>query len=303
MLARRLALMGLSLLITIQGLVFAAAAWADPLCDEVDSFTKECKNQVKTGQATSQGAESAGSGGSVAMCDGFSGEVVPCWSGGKRWINTIGYCTVLSKQQQVGKEPDTWLVGAGNWDEFMAGNWGSIVDCNGYYVAIAEDYTSDPPDPAEMARGAIARLDLRAIEMGLAPKTLEQDADSLGAVGLPVWMWAASKGANTTGPNMSSTSARGYTVSLTAKLKDITWDMGDGSKPVVCGIGTAYKSSMGYAVSPTCGYRYEKEGEYTVTATSHWVVEWEGIGQSGVIPVEVSRTATVRIGEIQVVSR
>ena len=47
---------------------------------------------------------------------------------------------------------------------------------------------------------------------------------------------------------------------------------------------------------------YAKDGEYTITATSHWVVNWSGIGQSGTITTQLSDTATLRIAEVQVVN-
>jgi hypothetical protein len=39
---------------------------------------------------------------------------------------------------------------------------------------------------------------------------------------------------------------------------------------------------------------------YTLTATTTVIVDWAGAGQSGSFKVQVSRSGTVRVGEIQV---
>ena len=52
--------------------------------------------------------------------------------------------------------------------------------------------------------------------------------------------------------------------------------------------------------SPDCGYRYSRQGVYTVRATSYWVVRWAGIGQSGTIPLQFTRSAVITVGEAQV---
>jgi hypothetical protein len=75
--------------------------------------------------------------------------------------------------------------------------------------------------------------------------------------------------------------------------------MGDG-KTVQCGRGTVYEDRFGTASSPTCGHTYVKQGRYTVTAESSWVVDWAGVGQTGSIDLEVSRDAQLTIGEAQV---
>ena len=59
----------------------------------------------------------------------------------------------------------------------------------------------------------------------------------------------------------------------------------------------------GKSPSPTCGYHYTQQGTFTVTATSHWEVVWSGIGQTGTIPVSFTSTATITMGEVQVLRR
>jgi len=48
------------------------------------------------------------------------------------------------------------------------------------------------------------------------------------------------------------------------------------------------------------GQAYIRQGDYTVTATSQWVITWSGIGQTGTITMDLTRSADLTIGEAQV---
>jgi len=155
-----------------------------------------------------------------------------------------------------------------------------------------------PPDPEDLAREALAAMNLSAIRIGVAP-----EPGAVGLVGVPNWMWVVQPDEQTYGPITRSASAAGFTVTATARVDHITWDMGDG-RPVVCsGPGTPYSSSYGMSPSPDCGHTYTRQGRYTVEATSHWVVTWAGIGEVGTITMDLSQTAPVTIGEAQVLTQ
>ena len=48
----------------------------------------------------------------------------------------------------------------------------------------------------------------------------------------------------------------------------------------------------------------QPDGAYQVTATSHWVVEWTGGGQSGTIEFDLTTDPLpIRIGEAQVLTQ
>ena len=163
-----------------------------------------------------------------------------------------------------------------------------------------------PADPAVLAQRAVAEMTFHAITIGMVPLDgIGPDGKPyIGLVGLPTWMWIANPTAETAGPQTRSVTAGGITVTATAKLQSVVWDMGDnrGSASVVtCGAGTPYQDSYGAKDSPTCGYRYPKQGTYTITATSHWTVGWSGAGQSGTIPLHFTTTRPITIGEVQVI--
>jgi hypothetical protein len=155
-------------------------------------------------------------------------------------------------------------------------------------------------DPEALARQAITQMNLAAITVGIVPDPLP---GRVGIIGMPTWLWAEAPSENTTGPITRTASSAGDTVTATGTVKRIVWDMGDGQSVTCSGPGTKYEDRFGKSSSPTCGYTYMRQGIYTVTATSYWEVDWTGMGQSGVIPLNFSRSVSITMGEIQVVSR
>ncbi len=141
-------------------------------------------------------------------------------------------------------------------------------------------------------------MTFRAGQIGFAPK---DTPGSVGLIGLPQWMWVEDPGPATIGPQTATAAAGPYSVTATARVVDIVWDMGDGHTVTCTGPGTPYQQRYGDKESPTCGYRYTQDGEYPVAATSNWRLDWRGMGQSGVITFSVTRTTTIVMGELQVI--
>lgn len=156
-------------------------------------------------------------------------------------------------------------------------------------------------DPAELAQTALSQMGLEAPEIASTPN----DTETLGAVGLPVWFWVSNPGETTTGPNTTSASAGAVTVTATATFSGMSIDMGDGTTIECEGPGTEYPGT-GIDPSPDCGHIYEQmsdeqpDGLYSVNITAHWGVEWESnTGESGTIPVELTTSKQLRIGQYQ----
>lgn len=160
------------------------------------------------------------------------------------------------------------------------------------------------PTPRQVAEQAVQRMNLSAIDIGIAPRP---GPNSVGLVGMPVWMWVQNPSQRTYGPVTASASAGGITVAATARVLQITWDMGDGSKVVCAAAGTPYDPAYGRRESPDCGHVYLESsgdmpgGQFNVTATSDWVVSWSGAGQTGTIRLDgLTRSTQITIGEAQV---
>ncbi len=155
-------------------------------------------------------------------------------------------------------------------------------------------FWTDPGAAAEsIARTLLARLQLKAPKIGWTPT----EAGGMGYVGVPTWLWVADPARLTWGP--ATISAAG--VSLTARAESVAWSMGNGDEVRCANKGTPWRKGMGAGPSPSCGYLYERQGTYRVTATVHWVARWSGYGRSGAIPLSLSQERTLEVGEIQVI--
>lgn len=155
------------------------------------------------------------------------------------------------------------------------------------------------PDPVAVAQRSVATLQMRPIAPGMTPL----EPGSISIVGVPTWMWAENPTSATTGPITRTASVPGLSLTMTATMSGVTWDMGDGTLVECSGTGTKWSPELGTGDSPDCGHTYTKQGNYTATATSHWSVAWQAsTGESGVITRDLSSTATVRVGEVQVIN-
>lgn len=159
-------------------------------------------------------------------------------------------------------------------------------------------------DPEVVARRAVDSMKL------IGPKIANPRAGGKYVVGMPMWMWV-DQTPTTYGPNSATATAGGVTVTATAEVSLISWDMGDGTAAVVCnGPGTKYMPSMGKAPSPDCGHTYARpssaraDGEFHGKATATWTVNWavNGGGQTGTF-TEVRQSAfEVGVREVQVLN-
>jgi hypothetical protein len=139
-------------------------------------------------------------------------------------------------------------------------------------------------DPVTLAEEAVQRMNLVGPKVGATPLN-----GGDGLVGLQTWLWVANDGPTSMGPITRTASAGSVTVTATAKVTQVEWDMGNGDEVRCSNAGTEWRRGRGTGNSPTCGYTYERDsgdqpgGAYTIRPTAHWRVEWNGAGQSGVI--------------------
>jgi hypothetical protein len=225
---------------------------------------------------------------------------MPCSSGDGWWSQSQqAYCKAASPQPPL-SDP-AW----GGRTE------GQIYECTRpgtalglvvpvFQIWLAQPPAGAPPDPRVLAQQAIARMNLKAVSIGIVPEPLP---GRVGLVGMPVWMWDTNPGPSTWGPVTKSASAGGFTVTATAKVSRVVWSMGDGEVTVCRTPGTAYQDSYGMKDSPDCGYTYSRQGRYVVRARSYWTVDWSGLGRSGSIPLSFVDSVRLTIGEAQVLTQ
>ena len=232
--------------------------------------------------------------------------VVPCTTEGV--YSPIAYWSD-AKHCYIGRMEPQPIAGDPGWEGHTDGAVyycqppGSVVSTGiKIFWSAISPLAALPPDPAQLARQALAAMALKAIQIGIAP---DPKPGSIGLVGLPVWMWTIPT-QQTYGPITRSASAGGITVTATAKVKTLVWSMGDGNTVTCASPGTPYSDGYGKSDSPTCGHRYSRTSlgqpgdAYPIGATSYWEVTWAGGGENGVIKIDFTANTQTRIGELQV---
>ena len=287
--------------LTVQGVMSARADGAPVSCGPESRWDgRKCAIVVTSpgkGPSDEQSKTPLGAGPEAPRIWSFGEEALPCHDPEWGWWSDSKNCYVKLSEPQP-------PIGAPVWDGHTDG---AIYDCSlprrGGFGGLVLTFwsTSAPagPDPVVLAQQAIASMNLRPISIGIVP---EDRPGSVGLVGMPVWLWASSPDAQSWGPITRSASASGVTVTATAKVERVRWQMGDGSVVVCSGPGTVYEDRFGKTDSPTCGYTYSKQGTYTVRAESQWSVAWSGMGQSGTIPVTLNQATRITVGELQVLT-
>lgn len=285
--------------------ISADLARGDTSCELHSFVSATCRVEVIVPtQVTRQGSRNMHNVAATVRTCKFQGKEVACDGDAGKWVaSQTAWCRVAPTQP-----PRSASIWGGKTDGSIMSctrpNFAGIPDQNMTYESWLPDadIPAPPPDPEVLARRAIARMMLRAVDLGTFPLSVADDPDGLGYVGWNVWLWVDDPGPTTWGPISMSVSEAGYTVTATARVSQVVWDMGNGDH-VTCAQGTRWSSTLTHnEPSPDCGYQYQQEGEYHVTATSEWEVEWAGIGESGVIPLELSDSTDFRIAEVQVVN-
>lgn len=294
----------------------AGVAVADTVCQQTHPTTGQCLVWVEVpgspsvpGNPGDSGPQDTGTGASCYW-DGTDQGIrnpppgpVPCTSDAGYWSNERA-CYIKLADPQPPPDSPFW--------EGVYLDYGSVYQCYQpqtdtlvlIWLVAPPAAAGAGPSPREVAQLAIDQMALAAIEVGITP---EPGDGNVGLVGMPVWLWAANPDDHTVGPISASASAGGITVTATAELNVITWDLGDGTTITCDGAGTPYKPEYGNTTSPDCGHVYEtsssrnSSGTFLVTATSDWVITWAGAGQTGIIRLNgLARSVEITVGEAQV---
>lgn len=334
MLTRRRSLTGLlGMVLLASGALVAPVAVAAPLpagviCNSSGICTVEAK--APGGGSSSQGSKGGekassskgtpskstgggGKGGGKAPACTEGGKAVDCKSSDGVWSNADACYWALQNPQDA--PPPGKNAGDGAWyvctstENSLLGGTGAGYKRVG--APVWRDNGQAPPEvvqitPAQAAAQVVKTMKFTPVQTGLS---MDVTKSSRWNVGIEQWMWienAADKTAR--GPQTKTAVAGGVQVTANAKLMYVDYDMGDGTKKRCAPTSTKYYLQAGRKPAPSCGYVYEKmspqegKGTYRITATAHWDVEWTGEGQTGVIPMEVTSTRDIRVGEIQVLN-
>jgi hypothetical protein len=182
------------------------------------------------------------------------------------------------------------------------GNFGSSPLTGGPLWADLGEAGKPVPavDPVAVAAQAVSKLELPQPFVRMSPaETAHQ------VVNVPSWLWIES---TAWAPVRSTAEVPGVVVEATATPSSVTWDLGDGTAPVVCeGPGTPYGPQADPdSPSPDCGHTFERSsagepgGVFRVVVTAHWSVTWSGGGKGGNFPDLTTRSELlVKVVEVQ----
>lgn len=299
-------LLAIICLVTLQTLTAAA----EQQCVRVSSDTGLCYAWIEIPTAPERPSKGDGSGGGGTSSGGertcsYGGREIPCTSPFGTWSGVAqGWCRAMDPQPPL-TDPA--------WQSHSDGAVYSCVRPNGSLVPdpgmTFSRWLPAPPtavtqaEAEAAARRVLASIGLEAIDLGMQPRG--DTVERMGFVGWHTWLWADSPSDKQWGPVTATASDSGIAVRLTAGATRVQWDMGDGAT-VSCGRGAAWSAARTQGgknvASPDCGHVYERDGRYTVTATSTWSVDWSAAGFTGTLPLQLSRSADVVVGEVQAVT-
>lgn len=298
MLNRWAVTVGLVLLLGAAPLSGVAAS--GPTCQIVNPLTGECTITITPPAA--EPVRNVESGAAAPECS-RSSDAVPCADPlFGFWSNALE-CYLAPINPPPPPDSPLWQ---GNYPD------GAVYNCvdpaSGPFSNGAVFWLPGPPaagvTPEQAAQALVSRMNLRAADIGIVP---EDKPGSIGAVGAPVYMWTT-PGPTTFGPQVLTGTAGGVTISATARVARIVWNMGDGTTVTCRTPGTPYEDRYGFRDSPDCGHRYTKTSAgkpgnaYPITATSFWVVDWTGPGgSSGQISLDLTSSTRIVVGELQAV--
>ncbi|AVT40200.1 hypothetical protein [Plantactinospora sp. BB1] len=281
----------------------AGPAGADPVaecppgqdnCDVWEQLPGEPGDDGGDGSGSGDGG---GSGGGDRVCEKDDGTEVPCYDDVLGWFNSVDDCYYKRAEPQP---PNVEAGKTAYLRTCSAAGSSQVVELTDPPTGFA------PPDPEQMALNLFASLTLEPPEIRTAP------SDAPGLVGVPVWLHDASSWED----ERQTATEGGVTVWIEAIPTKIVWRMGNG-ETVECGsAGIPFEAGTHDPRQPppaACAYPgyprssgTEPGGRYEITAVKHWRVPWgssTGEGDEDALTAERSDTTSIRIDELQVVTR
>jgi len=255
-------------------------------------------------EETAEVGENSGGGGAVEASWGCPDAPNGCESGGGTW-NGRCYEKVLTTDPTddtpIGHEPGT--PGITYRDLWAGRKTGAIKACGTGGWPFWSPSPDAPPSGEDIARLILLKVQgiVTAPGLGVFPGALqEDDAEAMGLVGVPTWFWADNPGPGIGSPLIVTDSLGGYALTGQAVLDHIDYDTGDNAV-VTCGVGSVpagvHRPTHSYS---NCDHTYEHRGTYVITATTYVAVEFWGAGKHGAMTLELQRSGTYHVGEIQV---
>ena len=148
-----------------------------------------------------------------------------------------------------------------------------------------------PAEPAEPVAGLPEIVSQASLQLGVPTPTVRLGPDpswnqwKLLAVGLPIWLWT--EGIQ---PQTAATSMEGIDIQMQATPGGATVDWGDGTVIWCATMTSKTRYTDPLLMSPDCGHKYEHPGDYTITVTQQWIVDWAALNQKGQLQLQSAGT-------------
>ena len=146
---------------------------------------------------------------------------------------------------------------------------------------------AEQPEPAEPVAGLPEIVSQASLELGVPAPVVRLGPDpswnqwKLLAVGLPIWLWT--EGVQ---PQTAATSMEGIDIQMQAAPGGATVDWGDGTVIWCATMTSKTRYTDPLLMSPDCGHKYEHPGDYTITVTQQWIVDWAALNQKGQLQLQ-----------------
>ena len=149
---------------------------------------------------------------------------------------------------------------------------------------IEEEIPAEPAEPGIDIAGVVSQASL---QLGVPTPVVRLGPDpswnqwKLLAVGLPIWLWT--EGVQ---PQTAATSMEGIDIQMQATPGGATVDWGDGTVIWCATMTSKTRYTDPLLMSPDCGHKYEHPGDYTITVTQQWIVDWAALNQKGQLQLQ-----------------
>ncbi|WP_405020231.1 hypothetical protein OHV05_28540 [Kitasatospora sp. NBC_00070] len=163
-----------------------------------------------------------------------------------------------------------------------------------------------PPvdDVVQLRREALEKLHLVPPAMHAAPA-------GSAVTGAPLWLWYDRSPASV-GPLTGTAKGNVISVTATAEVREVIWDMDDGHTVSCPGAGTPYQADQGRTESPDCKYVYRSssahraDGKLYLVATAIWRISaTRSDSKSSLVfdyPVPAAAPLPLRVAEVQLLN-
>jgi hypothetical protein len=172
--------------------------------------------------------------------------------------------------------------------------------CHVQVIWLAPGDAPGPPDPGELARLVVRHLRLAAADVHTAPH-----APHHTFIGVQNWLWVPRAQWVTL---IKTARVRGTSVTVTARPRDVTWDLGPAQKSCATP-GRAWRAGMTDAAGTDCGYVYRETSDsapshvFAISARIQYRVDWTCNGacsrHSGTLGVVAAPAGTTTLQVLQ----